>query len=150
MHCSSLGQTAAEVSCLPSPVPEGFSEVVATNPMHSITWHLLDGHEAPQKSHWGVTKILSKIQLGTRALFVRPGEVETPFPRRFLQFHGAEAEAWSPEPSNNNVLSKWGGIPPPAQTAFAMTSKQRMLKCNFEKNFRHSDVLEEKCIRYHH
>ena len=64
----------------------------------------IDGHETLQKSHWGVTKVLSKIQLGTRALFVRPGEVETPFSRRFLQFHGAEAEAWSPEPSNNNVL----------------------------------------------
>ena len=34
---------------------------------------------------------------------------------------------------------KAGVIPPPAQTAFAMTSKQRMLKCSFEKNFRHSD-----------
>ena len=59
-----------------------------------------------QKSHWGVTKVLSKIQLGTRALFVRTGEVETPFPRRFLQFLGAEAEAWSLQPSNNNVLWK--------------------------------------------
>ena len=96
MHCSSLGQTAAEVSCLPSPVPEVFSEVVATNPMHSITWHLLDGHEAPQKSHWGVTKILSKIQSGIKTLFVRTGHGETPFLGRFLQLLAAtEAEAES-------------------------------------------------------
>ena len=55
-------------------------------------------------TYWGVTKVLSKIWSGTKALFVRTGEVQTPFPRRFLQFLGAEAEAWSPEPSNNNVL----------------------------------------------
>ena len=61
-----------------------------------ITWHHFHGHETPQKSHWGVTKVLSKIQLGTRALFVRTGEVETPFPRRFLQpLAVTEAEAES-------------------------------------------------------
>ena len=56
----------------------------------------IDGHETLQKSHWGVTKILSKIQSGTKALFVRMGEVETPFPRRFLQpLAVTEAEAES-------------------------------------------------------
>ena len=61
-----------------------------------ITCQLADGHETPQKSHWGVTKVLSKIQSETRALFVRTGEVETPFPGRFLQpLVVTEAEAES-------------------------------------------------------
>ena len=69
MRWPSLGQTAAEVSCLPSPVPKVLSEIVATNLMHSITWHRLDGHETPQKSHWGVTQVFSKNWFNVKTAF---------------------------------------------------------------------------------
>jgi len=60
---------------------------------------------APQKSHWGVTKVFSKIASSAKAAFARTGLSKIPFPRRFLQVLAvAEAEAWSPQPFKNNVV----------------------------------------------
>ena len=60
-----------------------------------------------------MTKVLSKIQSGTRALFVRTGVVETPFPGRFLQpLAVTEAEAESSTLQKEFSVKQGRGTPP--------------------------------------
>ena len=101
-----------------------------------------------------MTKVLSKIQSGTRALFVRTGAVETPFPGRFLQpLAVTEAEAES------STLQKEFGVKRGRRTPPALDGKidffcERALICLksiffSSQNLSDSDFSIFTLINYH-